>query len=288
MPELRQLRAFIAVAEELNFTRAAQRLFLGQQAVSKSIRQLERELGVSLLERTTHDVRLTAAGVELLREGRDALKITDTAFERARLVGRGSAGMIEVGVSPAVGPTERAQLITALRSGAPGLEVSVRDLKPEQALQALQDREVELILARITPATDEFQTATLVPTQAHLYVPSTHRLAALRDPVPLRRLDGERLMTWNAPGTPLTDLIVSRLAVAGSSVEIIPTRVWGMATALTDLPDLAAVALLSPNWPHDDRVVELRLADNLVLPLIMVWAAGATPASVNRIRAAMT
>lgn len=83
MPELRQLRAFVAVAEELNFTRAAERLFLGQQAVSKSIRQLERELGVVLLERTTHEVRLTAAGAELLRDGRGALKAADTAFERA-------------------------------------------------------------------------------------------------------------------------------------------------------------------------------------------------------------
>ena len=62
MPELGQLRAFVAVAEELNFTRAAPRLFLGQQAVSKSIGQLERELGVMLLERTTREVRLTPAG----------------------------------------------------------------------------------------------------------------------------------------------------------------------------------------------------------------------------------
>ena len=62
MPELRQLRAFVAVAQELNFTRAAERLHLGQQAVSKSVRQLERELGVTLLERTTREVRLTAAG----------------------------------------------------------------------------------------------------------------------------------------------------------------------------------------------------------------------------------
>ena len=62
MPELRQLRAFVAVAEELNFTRAAERLHLGQQAVSKSVGQLERELGVALLERTTREVRLTPAG----------------------------------------------------------------------------------------------------------------------------------------------------------------------------------------------------------------------------------
>jgi DNA-binding transcriptional LysR family regulator len=61
VPELRQLRAFVAVAEERNFTRAAARLHLAQQAVSKSVRGLERELGVELLQRTTREVRLTPA-----------------------------------------------------------------------------------------------------------------------------------------------------------------------------------------------------------------------------------
>src|ERR1044072_4185323 len=81
MPELRQLRTFVAVAEERNFTRAAERLHLGQQAVSKSVAQLERELGVTLLERTTREVRVTAAGAVLLEAGRGALAAADDAFE---------------------------------------------------------------------------------------------------------------------------------------------------------------------------------------------------------------
>ena len=61
-----------------------------------------------------------------------------------------------------------------------------------------------------------------------------------------------------------------------------------MAAALADLPDLKAVALLPPNWPHDARVVELSLADDLKLPLTILWSAGTPPASLDRIRAAMT
>ncbi len=288
MPELRQLRAFVAVAEELNFTRAAERLFLGQQAVSKSIRQLERELGVVLLERTTHEVRLTAAGAELLRDGREALKTAEEAFERARLVGHGMAGTIQIGVSPAVGPTERAALVRALRSDAPDLVVSLRDLRPEHAAEELHNREVELVLARTAPTTNEVQSVPLAPTKAHLYIPANHRLAARAQPVPLTALNGERLLAWNPPGTPLTDLLISRLAAAGSSVETVPARVWGMAAALTDLSDLEAVALLPPNWPHDEHVVELSLADELALPLTIIWPAGTAPASVDRVRAAMT
>jgi DNA-binding transcriptional LysR family regulator len=92
MAELRQLRVFLAVAEELNFTRAAARLAMAQQAVSKSVAQLERELGVELLERTTREVHLTAAGRALLEDGPEVLAAADRAFARAREVGRGLEG----------------------------------------------------------------------------------------------------------------------------------------------------------------------------------------------------
>jgi len=287
VPELRQLRAFVAVAEELNFTRAAERLFLGQQAVSKSIGQLERELGVRLLERTTHEVRLTRAGAELLRAGREALKAADTAFERARLVGRGQAGSIQVGISPAIGPTERAWVVRALREDGDDLEISLRDLRPEQALQGLRNGELELALARTAPTmTNGLDSASLPSIRAHLYAPANHRLAGLRTPISLASLDGERLLVWSPRGTPLTDLIISRIAAAGASVETVLARVWGMAVALADLAELGAVAVLPPRWPLHESVVELPLADDLELPLTLLWRAGTRPASVERILAA--
>src|ERR1035438_5252886 len=83
MPELRDLRAFVAVAEQLSFTRAADVLHLRQQTVSRIVRDLERELGVELLERTTRAVRVTAAGLTLLEEGRRALRQADVAFDAA-------------------------------------------------------------------------------------------------------------------------------------------------------------------------------------------------------------
>jgi hypothetical protein len=84
MPELRHLRAFVTVAEQLSFTRAAELLHLTQQTVSRTVSELERELGVSLLERTTREVRLTAAGASLLRDGVEAVRAADAAFARAR------------------------------------------------------------------------------------------------------------------------------------------------------------------------------------------------------------
>src|SRR5688572_6536701 len=104
MPELRHLRLFLAVAEERNFTRAAERLHMAQQAVSKAVAQLERELGVELLERTTREVRPTAAGAALLAAGPDALAAVERAFATAVEVGKGLSGTVRLGVTPALGP----------------------------------------------------------------------------------------------------------------------------------------------------------------------------------------
>src|SRR5579875_1958904 len=88
--EVRQLRYFVAVAEELHFGRAATRLGMAQPPLSRAIRELERQLGVTLLERTTRQVRLTAAGEVLLRDARTALEAVTAATRRAQQAGRSS------------------------------------------------------------------------------------------------------------------------------------------------------------------------------------------------------
>ena len=91
--EVRQLRYFVAVAEELHFGRAAGRLGMAQPPLSRAIRDLERQLGVVLLERTTRQVRLTTAGEVLLRDARTALEAVTAAARRARQAGSPSPGL---------------------------------------------------------------------------------------------------------------------------------------------------------------------------------------------------
>jgi DNA-binding transcriptional LysR family regulator len=287
VPELRQLRTFVAVAEERNFTRAAERLHLAQQAVSKSVAQLERELGVALLERTTREVRLTAAGAALLHDARDVLASADAAFARAVEVGRGLSGIVHVGVSPALGRDVRQEIVAALRAGAPELSVSVLEVRPGAVEQGLRDRELDLVVAHTSRAGPSVDSAALRPVPVRLYVPEGHRLAARTDPVALRELDGERLLVRSAPGTPFTDLLLNRLAAAGATVRPIESRVTGE-TAPAELIENDAVTLNPAGVLFPDGVVGLDLAEPVTFPLVVLWAAGAVPPAVTKLRAALS
>jgi DNA-binding transcriptional LysR family regulator len=287
VPELRQLQVLVLTADELNFTRAAARLFMTQQAVSKVIRQLEREIGVALLERSTHTVRLTAAGESLVQDARQLLLLTAAAVDRAREIGDGRAGTVRVGVSPALGPGEREAVVLALRGDTSGLSVELSELRPDKAAELLRAREIDLAVVRFVPDLPSLRHAALTTTPARLYVPSGHRLAARITPVKLEELDGEQLLIWNAPGTPLTDLMIGRLRAAGVDVRPTLSPTSGMAVALSDLPDLGAVAIAPEGWQRTGRTVALPLADDVHLPLFVIWASDIPGAAVQRLRTAL-
>lgn len=285
MPELRQLRTFLAVAEELSFTRAAQRLYLGQQAVSKSVAALERELGVLLVERSSHHVRLTAAGEALLKAGPAVLADADAAFTRAREAGGGLPDRVTVGVTPAIGPADRDDAVRALRAATTGT-ISVIDVRPSAIASLLRTRTLDMVIARTWVEAGGVDSATLRPTPAALFVPEGHPLAGA-EPVSLSQLDGRRVLTWNPTGTPYTDLLLTRLEVSGATVEPVRARVTGP-TVLDDLARADAVALLPSDWPTTDGISRVALADDLLLPLLVLWPAGTSPLAVQHLRAGMT
>jgi DNA-binding transcriptional LysR family regulator len=285
VPELRQLRAFLAVAEELNFTRAGERLHVGQQAVSKSVRQLESELGVALLERTTREVRLTPAGRALLESGRQALDAADAAFDAARRIGHGRFGTVRIGVTPAIGPGTLEEVAAVLRDQAPDTSVAFQEVRPKAIPQLLRDRTVELVLCRTVTPSPGIESASLRPSPVELIVPAGHRLAGASS-ARLADLDGERLLTASPPGTAYTDLLLGWLRSAGAEVEAVEMRSTG-GSEPPHLTEAGAVALLPEGWPPGKQNVRVPVADDVALPLRVLWPAGLPTPAVNRLRAAM-
>lgn len=176
--ELRHLRYFVAVAEELHFRRAAERLHISQPPLSQQIRALEAELGVQLLNRNRRRVELTPAGQVLLVEARTVLAATDRAVAQVRRVARGEAGEVSIGF---VGSAMYGRLPEALREFRrvrPDVELSLRELPTAAQLQALAAGRIDVGICR--PA----------HTEAGLSMEIVHRepvLAALPRDHPLAR-----------------------------------------------------------------------------------------------------
>jgi DNA-binding transcriptional LysR family regulator len=121
--ELRQLRSFVAVAEELHFRRAADRLHLAQPSVSQQIRTLEAELGVRLFERNRRGAALTAAGGALLTEAREVLAQADRAAAVARSVGSGERGRLRISLTRSLTGGVAGAIVDAYRARYPEVEL---------------------------------------------------------------------------------------------------------------------------------------------------------------------
>ncbi|HEY4277245.1 MAG TPA: LysR family transcriptional regulator [Conexibacter sp.] len=296
MPDLRQLRTFVAVAEQLSFTRAAELLHLTQQTVSKTVRELERELGVELLERTTREVRPTAPGVALLESGREVLRVADAAFAHARDVGTGVAGAIRVGVSPAIGPLDRAEAVAALRPNDSDVSISLYEVRPRDLRPMLRNREIDVALTRVSGTSEPtLHQAELRPTEMMLCLPVGHRLAEAEGtlsadgrqlPLTLAALGGERMLVPSPAGTPYTDMVLSRIAAAGVTVTTVEARVTGGTAVTTEVARQQALLLMPVGSPLAPGVTSLAL-DGVTLPLFVLWQAGLPSAAVRRLREAM-
>jgi DNA-binding transcriptional LysR family regulator len=142
--ELRALRYFVTVADELHFGRAAERLHIAQPAVSRQIAGLERELGVRLFDRSPRRVRLTEAGHRVLDVAREAL----AAADRVRVAARERAGVMRIGTGTGQFSARLERGIDALREKAPAFDVVLVDLPLTGRLNALRQGEVDLALAR--------------------------------------------------------------------------------------------------------------------------------------------
>jgi DNA-binding transcriptional LysR family regulator len=147
--ELRHLRYFIAVAEELHFGRAASRLLIVQPSLSQQIRQLEEELGFPLLRRTKRSVQLTDAGTVFLAAARQILRQVQEAKRAALRAYRGEVGRLVVGYISTSTYDLLPMMLRAYRERFPDVEVALRELTTPAQVRALEDDEIQVGLLRL-------------------------------------------------------------------------------------------------------------------------------------------
>lgn len=192
--DLRQLRYFVAVAEELHFSRAAVRLNLAQSALSSQIRQLERELGGPLFERSTRRVELTPAGEALLSDGREVLAAADGALSRARSLARGESGVLVIG---ALGPAPGgllAPLLARFGERHPNVRVEVHAFDFADTVAGLRERRADVAFLYLPLDEPDLVVTPLHSEQRVVVLPRTHRLARRRRLRP-QDLSGETFIT---------------------------------------------------------------------------------------------
>ena len=149
--ELRQLRYFVAVAEELHFGRAAERLHMSQSPLSRAIRDLERELGLVLFVRTTRRVELTPAGTALLERARRALAEIDAAVDEARRAAEPDGSVLSVGYTPFT-RLQATRIAEELKRQHPGLELRLEEDVTPELLRQVAGHELAAAAVMETPA----------------------------------------------------------------------------------------------------------------------------------------
>jgi DNA-binding transcriptional LysR family regulator len=175
--ELRQLRYFVAVAEELSFTRAARRLGMAQPPLSQQIRRLEQLVGSPLFQRRP-SVALTEAGGVLLATARRTLAQLALGVDTAGRVGRGVAGRLTVGFASSVVFTALPQAFRAFSARYPEVELELKEMHSGAQLAALRAGTIDVGLLRESPSDGELVTETVLREPFVAVLPQRHRLAA--------------------------------------------------------------------------------------------------------------
>ena len=176
--ELRNLRSFIAVAEELHFGRAAERLYMAQPPLSHQIRKLEKELGVQLFERNTRSVRLTSAGESFLEPVRDVLADVDIAVRAAQNAGKGEYGRVTVGFAGASSHESLPLLTRAVRVAHPGIELVMRgQTYADVALSRVADGSLDLGFVRLPVTQPGVESRVIFKEELICALPADHPLA---------------------------------------------------------------------------------------------------------------
>ena len=283
MLELRHLRYFVAVAEALNFSRAADRLHMAQPPLSAAIRQLEQELGTELLLRTTREVRLTEAGSAFLDGARRTLTELDRARSDAQRAAAGEIGQLRIGFSwsarfetlPAIGRT--------FRASHPDVSLLTEEMWNARMLPALQSGTIDLAVALCPEVAGEFSYLPLRSEPVIALLAQSHPLAT-RAEIELRSLADEGFLMFPRELAPRLYEFMTGLCRRAGFEPIVRGESFHSGWELQILADVDVVALAPASVAFDlpEGVASVALAEPAdQLDTAIVWRKD-DPSPTNR------
>jgi DNA-binding transcriptional LysR family regulator len=251
--EMRKLRHFVTVAEELHFGRAARRLSITQPPLSMSIRSLEAELGVELFERTRRNVALTYAGAAFLDEARAILERAERAVDLTRAVHRGQAGSLTVGFLAATAYTLLPLVLRDFAARSPRVALELKELTMSQQFEAFRRGDIDIGMLRPPIADAALSSEVIFEEPMVVALPARHPLAKLAR-IPAKRLvDQPFIMYPRLPGMVFNELILGYCKKAG----FVP-RVAQQATQTHAVMGLVSAGLGVAIVPDSVRIMRMR------------------------------
>jgi DNA-binding transcriptional LysR family regulator len=265
---LRRLELFVAVAEELHFGRAAQRLHTAQPALSQQIRRLESEIGTTLFRRTSRRVELTAAGVALLPEAHRVIRSAAHAAESARRASAGQLGALRLGFVGSAAYDLLPRVVNTFRHRAPSAVVELHELTTMEQADALARGDIDVGIARDVLDHDSLAVRRLRRESLVAVLPERHPLAA-KPAIGLAELADEALILFPRERIPrLYDLIVSACRAVDFTPNVVLEAVQ-FPTILGLVSASAGVALL-PSAVTALRLSGVRYA-SVTAPGVASW-----------------
>ncbi len=230
--QLRHLQYFLAVAEELSFTRAAERLHMAQPPLSTQIQALESELGVQLFDRSRRAITLTAAGRALIPEARRLLSDVERAARIVRHAGDGTVGRLTIGFVPSAANGALPEILRRYRKRCPGVELTLVERAPDDLVHQLHERRVDVAFMFAPIDDDALSTQCVCRERLIAALPEHHRLAAASE-VDLRALANEPLILPTRHETPgLYSRIGKLFDEVGVQPVVVQREVWMMQTII--------------------------------------------------------
>jgi DNA-binding transcriptional LysR family regulator len=242
--ELRQLRSFVVVAEELHFRRAAERLHVAQPAVSEQVRKLEQELGVKLLDRTQRSVSLTSSGAAMLEEARRVLRQADIAQLAARNARDRATSQFRIGYVSSALPAAVPRALQTLAAATPQLETSLEAGSAHELIEAVRAERLDAAVIPLPAPSGALRVTPLGEQHAVAALPIGHR-DAVKAAISLEQLAPERIVLLpREANRPFHDAVVATCRDAGLSPALVELPDAQVEQALLAVASGAGMALL--------------------------------------------